>query len=223
MEYIKRFEENLYGKDYVVGDIHGCFSKLQRKLDSIGFDPAFDRLFSVGDLTDRGPESEDALDWLIKPWFHAVRGNHEQMLIDAWKDDNSYSSIAAGNLFTNGGAWYFGLPEPEQRMFHDFFDELPFGMEIVTDKGIIGIVHAEVPMNDWAIFKDLFENNYDRFSAVSLWARSKIERGNTQKVLGIDHVYVGHTPVSIKTTLGNVSYIDTGAVFNRDFTIIRIQ
>lgn len=223
MEHIKRFEENLYGRDYVVGDIHGCFSKLEQKLEAIGFDPAFDRLFSVGDLTDRGPESENALDWLIKPWFHAVRGNHEQMLIDAWKESNEYSGIASGNLFINGGQWYFGLPSAEQRMFHDFFDELPFGIEVETDKGLVGIVHAEVPMGDWTLFKSMFKSNYDRFSATALWARTKISKHDHRSILGIHHVFVGHTPVEEPTLLGNVTYVDTGAVFNRDFTIIRIQ
>lgn len=29
---IKHFTENKVGKDYVVGDIHGCFEKLERGL-----------------------------------------------------------------------------------------------------------------------------------------------------------------------------------------------
>jgi serine/threonine protein phosphatase 1 len=60
-----------------VGDIHGHFQRLQQCLEAVGFDPAVDRLFSVGDLVDRGPHSEAALDWLAQPWFHAVQGNHE--------------------------------------------------------------------------------------------------------------------------------------------------
>ena len=52
-----RFAQNTVGRDFAVGDIHGCFTELQRGLDAIGFDPSTDRLFSVGDLVDRGPES----------------------------------------------------------------------------------------------------------------------------------------------------------------------
>jgi len=40
-----------------VGDIDGCFSHLRRSLEAIGFDASVDRLFSVRDLIDRGPES----------------------------------------------------------------------------------------------------------------------------------------------------------------------
>ena len=64
---IKRFELNNKGRDYVVGDIHGCFSLLSKELYEIGFDEKTDRLFSVGDLVDRGTESHLAVEWLKKP------------------------------------------------------------------------------------------------------------------------------------------------------------
>ena len=67
-----RFEQNTAGRDFAVGDIHGCFTELQRGLDAIGFDASADRLFSVGDPVDRGPESHHALRWLDRPWFHAI-------------------------------------------------------------------------------------------------------------------------------------------------------
>ncbi|MBP5144082.1 metallophosphoesterase, partial [Pseudomonas chlororaphis] len=74
MNKIQRFEINTAGRDFAVGDIHGHFTKLQAALDAVQFDPTVDRLFSVGDLVDRGPESADVDTWLAKPWFHAVRG-----------------------------------------------------------------------------------------------------------------------------------------------------
>ena len=46
----RRFERNDLGRDFAVGDIHGHFSRLQKKLDEIGFNQDVDRLFSVGDL-----------------------------------------------------------------------------------------------------------------------------------------------------------------------------
>lgn len=52
---------NRRGRDIAVGDVHGHFQRLQQALDAVGFDPAIDRLFSVGDLVDRGPDSEQAL------------------------------------------------------------------------------------------------------------------------------------------------------------------
>lgn len=75
----KRFEKNKEGRDFVIGDIHGCFDAVRAILGDVKFDESKDRLFSVGDLVDRGPDSIEAIDWIAKPWFHAVRGNHEQM------------------------------------------------------------------------------------------------------------------------------------------------
>jgi serine/threonine protein phosphatase 1 len=46
------------------------------------FDPERDRVLSVGDLIDRGPESLDTLALIEEPWFHAVLGNHEMMLLN---------------------------------------------------------------------------------------------------------------------------------------------
>ncbi len=55
---VMHYQENNIGNDYVCGDVHGCYDKLQEALDEIGFDPTKDRLFIVGDLVDRGPQSE---------------------------------------------------------------------------------------------------------------------------------------------------------------------
>lgn len=55
---------------------------LEERLAKIGFEPARDRLFAVGDLIDRGPESLFTLALLEQPWFHCVLGNHELMLLN---------------------------------------------------------------------------------------------------------------------------------------------
>ena len=60
----RAFARNERGRDFVVGDIHGMFSALENFLEELSFDPGRDRLFSVGDLIDRGPESDPVLQWL---------------------------------------------------------------------------------------------------------------------------------------------------------------
>ena len=111
MTAVKHFEKNAVGNDYVVGDIHGEFHLLQSKLDELQFNPEVDRLFSVGDLVDRGTESEKCLEWLNKPWFHSVRANHEQMIIDAYREEDDRYAV---HSFQNGGAWFFALFEQER-------------------------------------------------------------------------------------------------------------
>ncbi|MBK8993858.1 MAG: metallophosphoesterase [Gammaproteobacteria bacterium] len=72
---------NRRGRDFVVGDLHGYLGALQDALARAGFDPGCDRLFSTGDLIDRGPDSPGCAALLGEPWFYAVRGNHEDMLL----------------------------------------------------------------------------------------------------------------------------------------------
>lgn len=77
-----RLAENSAGRDLVVGDLHGHRSLFERVLERMEFDPERDRVLSVGDLIDRGPESLDTLALIEEPWFHAVLGNHEMMLLN---------------------------------------------------------------------------------------------------------------------------------------------
>ncbi|MFB1009911.1 MAG: metallophosphoesterase, partial [Thiopseudomonas sp.] len=42
---------------YAVGDLQGCLEPLQQLLQQVQFDPASDRLWLVGDLINRGPDS----------------------------------------------------------------------------------------------------------------------------------------------------------------------
>jgi serine/threonine protein phosphatase 1 len=221
-ELIKRFEKNKYGRDFVAGDIHGHFTDLEKALEAVGFDKAFDRLFAAGDLIDRGPESYEAAYYLqLERWFYSVLGNHEQMAIDAF---NPEYPDAKYHHMQQGGMWLYGLPTVEQQCTILTFEDLPLGIEVETDRGLIGIVHAEVPHCNWNEFKNLYNDNKEHFTTVALWSRSRLARGTTRQVWGIDHVYVGHSFVENPTTLGNVTYLDTGSGFKGGrITLVQIQ
>ena len=220
---IKYFSKNENGNDYVIGDIHGCFSQVKLELDKIGFDKSKDRLFSVGDLVDRGPESHHVLDWISEPWFHAVQGNHEDMAIRFMKNGKSDSEIA--NYIYNGGMWFISLSEAEKVNYSESLAELPYAIQIETDKGSVGVVHAEVPFNNWTEFaKHLDCGMLNRAARnIALWNREKI-KGDASIVAGVDFVYVGHTPLDYVATLGNVTYLDTAGWHQKGrFTIVKIQ
>ena len=139
---IKRFAANTAGRDFAVGDIHGHFSRLQPALEAVDFDPVVDRLFSVGDLIDRGPESRDALDWLAKPWFHPVRGNHDDYVAH-------FDTCDVDSWVCNGGEWFTGLSLVERIAFALQFAELPIAIEVETPGGLVGIIHADCPVPSW--------------------------------------------------------------------------
>jgi serine/threonine protein phosphatase 1 len=214
---ILHFEENTKGKDYVVGDIHGCFAKLEAELEEIGFNPEVDRLFSVGDLVDRGAQSEEALDWLAKPWFWSVRGNHEQMAIGYVEyGDNGYYAY-------NGGKWMMDLPREHGKLFADTFKMLPFVIDIKVSDRLYGIVHAGPSVSDWNDFEEALTNEFkEAHQNVCMWSRDRINQNYKGFIENVELIYVGHTPLKDVKVLGNVIYIDTGACFGGKLTILEI-
>ncbi|MBU2732451.1 metallophosphoesterase [Acidithiobacillus ferridurans] len=104
---------NLQGRDFIVGDLHGHPDVLYRLMDQVGFDYDTDRLFSVGDLVDRGPNSAGALELLDAPWLYPVLGNHDAMLLATlnlghvreMRREKAQRTAAYAELFTRNGGW----------------------------------------------------------------------------------------------------------------------
>ena len=134
---IRQLPANRLGKDYVVGDLHGCFNLLERLLEAVSFDVTCDRLFSVGDLIDRGPDSLRCLKLLKEPWFFAAQGNHELMMLafflpymndgklDCLEDDRNTGFLE------NGGDWVEQYFDPDRQCMSEAFDRcLPMVLEL---------------------------------------------------------------------------------------------
>lgn len=208
----KFFSRNTQGRDFVVGDIHGHFTTLERMLMKVNFDPRVDRVFSVGDLIDRGPESHRCIEFLNYNWFHAIMGNHEKMLLDAAHDTTIYRSWTEHN----GGHWWKSIPTTLRPRLREILGRLPLAFEIDTPIGRIGIVHADIPPNSsWQTF--ISHLKQDEYSEFALWSRQRYKQlqlmGRSLPIEGIDLVIFGHTPVEKTLHQANICYIDTGACY----------
>lgn len=210
---VKSFPENKVGRDFCVSDIHGYFDLFEIELTKIDFDETKDRMFSVGDIVNRGPKSEDALIWLAKPWFHSVRGNHEEMAMDYEKDVNFHNQYVQ-----NGGYWFLSLSEERQQPYLEAFKKLPLAIEVETKQGKVGIVHAECPVLSW----DEFKADIGKYRESALYSRKKITVGNTEIISGICTLIVGHTGTDEIQKLGNTIYIDTRVCFGGKLTVVPI-
>lgn len=216
---IKTFSKNTVGTDYAVGDIHGCYSTLYYTLQKIGFDKTKDRLFCVGDLCDRGPESEHVLEFLQNDWVHSVMGNHEQILF-SYETGN----VDKEDMIAVGSSWWLEIDdEKKKNKILNKFLELPLVINVETDFGKIGILHGECPVADWNKLPDVFSSsNRFKFIETILWGAGSPH--NTTTIKNIDAIIVGHMTQNNYKIAGNIHLIDTGAVYNNGyFTILNLN
>ncbi len=70
---------------YLLGDLQGCCGALDRMLAKTGFSASRDRLYVLGDLVNRGPESLRTLQTLagLGGSAHCLLGNHDLHLLAA--------------------------------------------------------------------------------------------------------------------------------------------
>lgn len=210
----QRIEGKNWRHVWVVSDIHGCYQWLMDELQRRHFDPYADLLISVGDIIDRGPDSVRCLQLLHEKWFRAVRGNHEQMALDAL-ESNDFA------LWTmNGGSWFSTLEDKTHALtLLEACRDLPHIIEITCVNGLNVVAHADYPAEAYVWNKPVSLQRV-------LWDRDRLMGfmvGKGQGIQGADHFWFGHTPLDKRYDFNNLHYIDTGAVFDGFLTLVQLQ
>jgi serine/threonine protein phosphatase 1 len=222
------YDANTKGRDFVVGDLHGCIKDLLDMLVLLNFDASVDRVFCVGDLVDRGPDSLKTAKLIYEPWFNTVKGNHEQLMIDTLiNEDRNMSSC----WFQNGGDWNFSHDQGELTALARDLKSLPLVICVGEGENRFNIVHAElthrpivnghrspVPVTDQMILKWVFDEHDEQ---EMIWGRTMVQLGQALNPDGarfhskeLSPTYVGHTPIGKSIQIEQMIYIDTGAVFH---------
>lgn len=212
--------QRIYGSAWrniwLVGDLHACFARLMAALRERRFDPYQDLLLSVGDLIDRGPQSAECLDLLRHRWVYAVRGNHEQMALEALADGDM-------RLWEmNGGAWYTQCSASQKQRLTELITHcrrLPLIIELHSAEQVHVIAHADYPA---AVYR--WQRVVDEQQVV--WRRQRLTdhlAGRHGAIAGADHFWFGHTPLKRRYDSDNQHYIDTGAVFGGELTLVALQ
>ncbi|QGX91237.1 serine/threonine protein phosphatase [Tatumella sp. TA1] len=214
----KKIDGSQYRNVFAVGDVHGCYTLLMNRLDEIGFDTNLDLLVSVGDLIDRGPENIECLDLINMPWFASVRGNHEQMMLDAIDNPGS-----TRHWTMNGGDWYFRLNYEQELRVKSLIkkvNQLPHVIEINMKDGLkVVVCHADYPGSAYSYGKQVDAEKV-------IWNRDRVSKawdGIGFNIDGADLFIFGHTPANRPYQYYNQKYIDTGAVFCGKMTLEKLQ
>ena len=128
---------------YAIGDVQGCYSALRRLLDKLNFDAQRDRLWFVGDLVNRGPQSLAVLRFVKSLGARAVTvlGNHDLHLL----------VVAAGHAKQHGGDTLNAiLRAPDREELLDWVRRQKF----MHAAGRYAMVHAGL-LPQWSIAKSL--------------------------------------------------------------------
>lgn len=217
--FYQTFIRNQEGRDIAIGDLHGMYDLLFEELNKIHFDFKKDRCFSVGDLIDRGPKSEQCLSLIHEPWFHPVCGNHEDTLRTVARRVSS-SSLTA-DWILNGGRWHLMMTTDTMNRYADMVDTLPELISVETPSGRqVALCHAEYPLPYWAPEEIEASTELRRHM---MWSRKKIQHLDQSIVTGIDAIVCGHTIIDSPQQLGNSHYIDTGAFKSRQLTLLSLD
>lgn len=174
-------------------------------------DIAHDLVWGLGDLVDRGPFSERCLDLLKEPWFRSIRGNHEQLMLDAVVDRDAWIQ-----WLINGGDWAHEFPWRDPQVRARLLD-LPLAVDLQTAVGHFGLIHADVDrICTWPELLVALEEDIGLARQAALWSRisaNQAMRGLPERpVPDVDLVLVGHSIVEQPLPWGNMLFLDSGAV-----------
>ncbi len=196
-------------RNIAISDIHGCNKTFKKLLENIKFSKK-DQLYLLGDFIDRGPDSKGVFDTifnLIDNGFNitCLRGNHEQMLIDAWdRSDFQYTRrwlIHGGSQTVESfnGASIHEIPPKYKAFIH----ELEYYKEV--DNYIL--VHAGLN----------FDSNEDPLSLEHsmIWIREWHDQIDYDWLDGRTIIH-GHTPIGSQKIKAMFENLDNALVLDID-------
>ncbi|MFN1833753.1 metallophosphoesterase family protein [Balneola sp. MJW-20] len=190
-----------------IGDVHGCINSLISLIDSLrGEITDSTYLVFLGDYVDRGPESKSVIDYLLKlrDEFQCIfiRGNHDQMLLDAFDNDQWALWLQNGGAETLES---YGLDIGEKDFPQEHLDFLR-QTRLYWDTPEFLFVHGGIDPDKTV--SEVLETVQDKRSF--MWERSHInqEYNEWEKT-----VVFGHTPVKSPLIKDKMIGMDTGCVY----------
>ena len=189
----------------VIGDIHGCFYTLSDLYKKLILQTS--EIYSVGDLTDRGPKSKDVVQFCIDKKIKPVKGNHEDMLLKALEGDDRGHYMNGGNATELS---YTGLKKHKQ------IKEYKEALEKTGHLNYISTLPLKIETGNVLIsHAGIIQNGNDRSI---MWNRE-------EKLLRLPQFQIiGHTPCKdVIYEEGWYMNIDTGCVYGNKLTGVILE
>lgn len=175
-------------RTFIIGDIHGCYDELASLVEKFNPDPG-DSIFSVGDVINRGPDSDKCVRFIKENNIRTVMGNHEHWYVKNWPFENN--SVESFN---------FRRLEIEEHL--EWMKNLPY---YIIEEDFI-VVHAG--FDPGVAFKDNSKEDL-----VSLRILSHTGAPWFDGYYGSKHIYFGHW-AKLGLMFGRyVTALDTGCVY----------
>ena len=120
-----------------MGDLQGCDQAFAQALDEIGFSPSRDRVYLLGDLVNRGPDSAGVLRRCLKNdgSLLPVLGNHDLHLLAT-----AYGIRTPSRRDTLAGI----LQAPDRQQLLDWLRQQPLARQVMHGEGQFLALHAGV-------------------------------------------------------------------------------
>ena len=252
---------------YAIGDVQGCYETLRYLLEKINFDRDLDRLWFVGDLVNRGPQTLETLRFVqgLGECAITVLGNHELHLLAIFygghetRNGDTLDDVLRASDCEQLAGWLRTLPlmhEDEKQVI------VHAGIPHIWDLGSAGLAAREVEtVIRGSAYIKYFENMYGNFPEVwkdslfgmdrhraitNYFTRMRLISGDGtlefshkgalfnvpegyqpwfrfQRLVNKPIIFGHWAALEGETGVDHVSAIDTGCVWGRNLTALRID
>lgn len=212
---------------YIVGDIHGHLSELEKVLEWIGSDGGDQaEIVFLGDLVDRGPDSRRVVDKLLegqlqgRPW-HVIKGNHDRMFARFVRDGTVHDErILSGKSWLHprlGGIdtlASYGVEDAGERPVVEVLTEAQSAVPLHHLEWLEALPTSLSTEHLWCVHAgikpgvDLSDQHEDDL----IWIREPFLNVTTPHPKLVVH---GHTAIDLPHHYGNRVNLDGGAGYGR--------
>lgn len=225
---------NSDGRTLAIGDIHGNLLALNQVLERCNFDYQKDRLITLGDIVDGGPDSKGCVEKLLTILNRVdLLGNHDEWFLQWLTKGTHPANWGQGGQKTKSS--YFpgdnvfniypgGVPEKHKMFFQDqqlYFEE---DNKLFCHAGLPkGFFTAESV--EWNCPEELYWTR----NMADITRTAAAFKSTAPKKYSYSEIWIGHTQVSDQPLIHEVwegtkvIMLDTGAGWNGKLTIMDVD